>query len=104
MYEYQYSAADAAGIGTMMLVVWGISLLIMVVLGFVVMNIMAKKGYSKGLGFVLGFFGGIVGLIIALVLNPKVTPVPLASGYGPRGQVAATEYPAPFQPQDYYGQ
>lgn len=105
MYEYQYSAADAAGIGTMMLVIWGFTLLIMVVLGFVVMNIMAKKGYSKGLGFVLGFFGGIVGLIIALVLNPKVTQAPMPPpGYGPRGQVAATEYPAPFQPQDYYGQ
>lgn len=102
---YTGSAADAAGFGMMMLAIWGVSLLIMVVLGVVVANIMGKKGYSKGLGFVLGFFGGIVGLIVALVLNDKTpTRYPAyAPGYPAQAQVAATQLPQePFSPTDYY--
>ncbi|MBX7161344.1 MAG: hypothetical protein K1X95_13730 [Acidimicrobiia bacterium] len=102
---YTATTGDVAGLGAMMLVIWGVSLLIMVVLGLVTANIMGKKGYSKGLGFVLGFFGGIVGIIVAVVLNDKTPPRSPAyvQGSMARGQVAATQYPQePFSPTDYY--
>lgn len=102
---YATSAGDAAGIGVMVLALYGIGLMIAVVVGLITANIMGKKGYGKGIGFVLGFFGGFVGLIVAIVLNEKTRPQ--ASGYGAyappypaRGQVAATDYPAkPYTPE-----
>lgn len=59
------------------LIIGIISAVLSVVLGFVCMNIMKKKGYDTLAGwFCCGFFLGIIGLVICLCIEDKTKQIP----------------------------
>lgn len=90
---------DKLEVGIVAFIIFGIfAIIASVVIGFVCVHIMKKKGYeTPAAWFFCGLFLGVIGLVICLVLQDRSQQVP-PNNYG---QYPNQQYGQPMQGQPY---